>query len=573
MKRLLLILACVLALSAARADYDADVSRRKADYYFLEGMRQRALENDDLSTALMQRALDLTSDPTGREAFEVGSRLIVYGHVNRDSLQIRRGEELCEAYFAANPADIYAGSYLANYNAETGKPERAIEIYEILERHKPDNTPLMAGHADLLMKTGRIDDATAIYRKLERTMGRNTALTRRIISGLIMQGDTVGALAEIDDLIAALPRSVEALHEGAFITTMLNKPLRGLEYIERAAALDPANGATYYHAANIFKALGREDDYEKAIYGAIRGDDLDLDPKIELLRYYVGEELQPDGTGAEKIDPLFESLVGQFTHDASLRELYTSYLISLKRFSAAAEQMEQAVALDPSNPRNFALLARLYGSADDLDSMLRTTRKGISLYPKATELYELRAGAQSRLKRYSDAMSTLAKALTIDSLTPQTRSDLYRDIADIAQLDGTIAADSVIVNYEQALKLNPENDLAMNNYAYWLSENDGDLMRAKDLIAKAVVYDPGSATYYDTYAWVCYRLGDLENAKRYIDMAILFDKSEQEGEPEHIAELLNHAAAIYERLGQLDKAKEYLDRANQLTSPPQQEEE
>lgn len=571
MKRLLLILACALSLPAARADYDADANRRKADYYFLEGMRQRALERDDLSAALMQRALDLTSAPAEREGFEVGSRLIVYGHVNRDSLQISRGEELCEAYFAANPSDIYAGSYLANYNAETGRPERAVEIYEILERHKPDNTPLMAGHADLLMKIGRTDDATAIYRKLERTMGRSTALTRRIVSGMVMKGDTVGALAEIDDLIAAQPRSVEALHEGAFLATLLNEPLRGLDYVERAAALDPANGATYYHAANIFKALGREEDYEKAINGAIRGDDLDLEPKVELLRYYIGEELQPDGTGAEKIDPLFESLVGQFTHDASLRELYTSYLISLKRFPAAAEQMEQAVALDPSNPRNFILLARLYGSADDLDSMLLTTQKGITLYPKATELYELRAGAQSRLKLYSDAISTLAQALTIDGLTPQTRSDLFRDIADIAQLDGTISADTVVANYEQALKLNPENDLAMNNYAYWLSENAGDLIRAKELIAKAVVYDPGSATYYDTYAWVCYQLGDLENAKRYIDMAILFDKSEQEGTPEHLSELLNHAAAIYERLGQLDKAKEYLERANQLTSPPPEE--
>ncbi len=569
MRRLLFILFAAFALTS-RADYDTDALERKADYYFLEGMRQRALGQESLSTALMHRSFDLSANKSGREAFESGSHMMMYGHINRDSLQIARGVALCESYFTANTKDIYAGSYLANYHAENGNPGRAIEIYEILEQEKPENTALMGGHADLLMRVGRINDATAIYRRIERTMGRNTALTRRIVSGMVMQGDTLGALAEINDLIAAQPRSVEALHEGAFLSTALNKPKQGLEYIKKAVALDPTNSATYYHAANIYKKLGDEQAYEKAIFNAIEGDDLDLNPKTELLRYYISEELQPDGTGAEKIDSLFETMVSQYTHDASLRELYTSYLITMQRYTDAAEQMEQAVALDNSKPQNFILLAQLYGSANDFENLIKTTRKGQQFYPNETRFYELRAGAQSRLKLYPEAVGSLREALAIEGLTDQTRSNLYRDIADIAQQDSSTLADSIITNYEEALRLNPENDLAMNNYAYWLAENRGDLLRAKDLIAKAVIFDPGSATYYDTYAWVCYRLGDLENAKRYIDMALLFDKSEQENSPEQLSELLEHAAAIYESLGQLDKAKEYLDRANQLTTPSQE---
>lgn len=565
MKRLLLILLASIALLIVRADYDADVNERKADYYFMEALRQRALGEEALSSALMQRALDLSGDRTAREAFEVGARQLLFGRINRDSLLIADAIDLCEQYFGAHPDDIYAGSFLAGYYAETGRVDRAIEINEILERTKPDNTALMAGHADMLMQVGRIDEAKELYRRLERTMGRNPMLTRRIVSGMVMQHDTVGALAEIDNLIAALPRSVEALHEGAFLATALDQPLRGLGYIEKAVALDPTNGATYYHAANIYKRLGREEDYEAAIRGAIEGDDLDLEPKIELLRYYVGEELGSDGEGEAKITPLFESLVGQYTHEASLRDLYASYLITLRRYADAAEQMEQAVALDSSDPQDFVLLARLYGSAGDLENLVKTTRKGQSLYPAETTLYELQAGAQSRQKLYSQAIMTLREALANGNLTPQTRSSLYRDIADIAQNDPSGSADTIIAYYEEALRLDPENDLAMNNYAYWLSVNSGDLMRAKDLIAKAVVYDPGSPTYYDTYAWVCYQLGDLENAKRYIDMAILFDKSEQEGAPEQLEEILRHAADIYARLGQLDKADEYRARAKQLS--------
>lgn len=548
-----------------RADYDADVRQRKADYLFLEALRQRQLEKPELSSALMDRALELTDNKSDREAFEVGSRRMLIGQINRDSLELADGLALCERYFAANPSDLYSGSYLANYYAETGNPDRAIEIYGILEAEKPGNSSLQLSHADLLLSRKRLPEALDLYRKIEQSMGRNSYVTQRIANCLFLQADTVGAMAELDDFIASQPRSVEALQVGAFMATRFNRPRQALEYIEKALELDPTNGATYYHAANIYKILNRNDDYEAAISGAIHGDDLDLEPKIELLRFFIGEELNPDGTGADKVDPLFETLVSQYTHDAELRSLYASYLISLKRFREAAEQMEQVVALDSSNPQDFIVLAQLYGSSDNLNRMIDATDLGLKVYPSEIRLYELKAGAQSRLELFDEALQTLHDALQTDSLTTQTRSDLYRDMADIAQQAPGAGTDSIKAYYEQSLKLNPENDLAMNNYAYWLSVTEGgDLLRAKDLISKAVVFDPGSATYYDTFAWVCYKLGDLENAKRYIDMALLFDKSDTEGAPEQLAELLGHAADIYDRLGQPDKAAEYRTRAENL---------
>ena len=54
--------------------------------------------------------------------------------------------------------------------------------------------------------------------------------------------------------------------------------------------------------------------------------------------------------------------------------------------------------------------------------------------------------------------------------------------------------------------------------------------------------------------------GDLENAKRYIDMALLFDKSDRENNPEALDEILGHAVDIYQALGQLEKANEYRQR-------------
>ena len=76
-----------------------------------------------------------------------------------------------------------------------------------------------------------------------------------------------------------------------------------------------------------------------------------------------------------------------------------------------------------------------------------------------------------------------------------------------------------------------------------------------------MLYNPGSATYYDTYAWVMFKLGDLQEAKRYIDLAILSENDTSDQDVAEIsAEILDHAAQIYDALGQLEKAEEYRSR-------------
>ena len=563
MKPLRLILGLLLGAGAlvatAAGPYDSEARSRKADYYFLEGLRQRALGREDLATAMMGRAAELNSVKTDRDAYEYGSRMMIFGDQMRDSLLFDRGLQLCEGYFAAHPDDAFVGTYLASFYAGSGKLDKAIAVYDTLQALKPTNAAITANHADMLMRARRLDEAIALYRNLEKTMGRGPALTQRITNVMIWQGDTVGALNEIDGLIAAQPRSVEALQLGAAAASQFGRPERALDYIDRAKAIDPTNGTTYYYAANVYRSLGRTDDYEQAIRGAITGDELERDAKVELLRYYIDSEMKSDSV-AGKIDPLFESLVGQYTHDYELRMLYMSFLAANRRWLPAAEQMEQAVAIHPEEPADYIMLARLYGSADDLDGVLNATEMGLEHHPQVVDLYLLQAGVFSRKENYDAALTSLRRALSVDSLSTAERADIYRSMADLGQ-QSELMADSVAAYYELSLKTNPEDDLTMNNYAYWLSTVEGgDLLRAKDLISKAVVFEPGSATYYDTFAWVCFRLGDLENAKRYIDMALLFDKSDRENNPESLNEILGHAADIYQALGQLDKANEYRQR-------------
>ncbi len=554
----LFLLVILSGIVAVRADYDADAAERKADLYFMEAMRQRALGKEDAHFSLLQRAYELTPDKAGREAYEVGVRRLFFAVLSSDSVAYEDALAMIDRYFAAHPADVYAGSYLANLYARQGNVDKAVGIYETMEAHKPNNITLVGNHADILMRSERYEEAIALYKRLEKTVGKNVATTQRISNIRIWQGDTLGAFAEVDSLIADQPRSVDALQLAASAASEFGRPEMALDYLERAKALDPTNGTTYYYAANAYKALGREKEYSNAIVAAIKGDDLDYDAKIELLRYYISEVMD-DEHFEQTLAPVFESLVEQYPHDYGVRKIYASYFVVLNRWEEAAEQVALAIDIDPTIAEDYSMLARLHVSDSNYPEAVAALERGIEQAPEDSHLRELLSGVYLLSKDYDKAVKVLEQALERPGLTDMERSEIYSGIADALQnikgREGEAAE-----YYEKALAADFSNSLAMNNYAYYLAIHGGDLLKAKDLIAKAVLYNPGSGTFYDTYAWVMFKLGDLQEAKRYIDLSILSESRDSDDVAKISDEIFDHAAQIYEALGQHDKANEYRSR-------------
>ena len=65
--------------------------------------------------------------------------------------------------------------------------------------------------------------------------------------------------------------------------------------------------------------------------------------------------------------------------------------------------------------------------------------------------------------------------------------------------------------------------IVLNNYAYFLSEEDRELEKALVMAEKVMKLEPGNATYIDTYGWVLYKLGRFDEAKKAIQQAIAID--------------------------------------------------
>lgn len=132
------------------------------------------------------------------------------------------------------------------------------------------------------------------------------------------------------------------------------------------------------------------------------------------------------------------------------------------------------------------------------------------------------------------------------------------DRAGYYQVLGTLAFQAGRNNeyakwFEQALQLDPNNHLAMNDYAYALAEDNRDLEKALRMIRQAIAIKSNVGAYHDTHGWVLYRLGRYEEALRELRIAV-------QTAPD-TADLRYHLAAVYAKLGQKDDALVELEKA------------
>jgi Tfp pilus assembly protein PilF len=113
--------------------------------------------------------------------------------------------------------------------------------------------------------------------------------------------------------------------------------------------------------------------------------------------------------------------------------------------------------------------------------------------------------------------------------------------------------------FEEALRENGEDLTVINNYAYYLAEQDKSLKEAEEMARKVIEKEKDNTTYLDTYAWVLYKRGKLKEAAKVMEKII------NSGEAPD-AEWYEHYGFILSKQDNCSKAIENWNMAMQLDS-------
>lgn len=550
------VAAAIIALSTfagqARENWEDGSDRRKADYIFMEALRQKSLDNLDAYFELYRRAYELDTTAT-----ELGQDLGYYYMVlgGSDSVMAKHGYDLMRRHFEADPDDYYSAIFYGQINERLGNRSEALRVWQTLDSLYPGKPELSMRLAETLGDTRDSADlrkTLVILDRIERSTGKNLAVTSQRVRTLLALSDTTSVTKELRDLIESSPWNAESHVYAGDVYMALNKRDSAIAYYDRACEVDSTSGLAYYRRADYYRQTGDSVAYDREVFRALEQENLDLEVKNEILTGYV-RELYQDSLQRPRITSLFELMLQQNPHEVQVRETYAAYLAVTGNYSSAAEQMDYALDIDPSSIERWRSAIAFHLQAEEYDRALQQGDNAMNYHPGDPDLHLIKGTSLMMAKRPIEAIPVLEKAYELtDSLDNEARSNVMTSIGDAYYQAGI--PDSAFVRYEKALELDPANLLAMNNCAYHLAVEGKDLDRAERLSAVTVRENPQNPTTLDTYAWIFFKKKNYTMARDYINRAMEYD-------PDPSEELLEHAGDIYFMNGEPDEAVDFWKRA------------
>ena len=226
-----------------------------------------------------------------------------------------------------------------------------------------------------------------------------------------------------------------------------------------------------------------------------------------------------------------KSLVRQYPQDENSIMALAQYYINHKHDSLAVPWLWTAADVNPTLDKVWQSLYTIY-QADSLtpDSAYeQLARRAVVARPQQKQWYSLLAMAKAKQNDLDSAMYFCREGLKQpEEIDLRNKLMLYFQLAQIFVERNEL--DSAFHYYDILLTYDPDNADVLNNYAYTLAVNGGDLRKAEKMSSRCIKKEPNSATFLDTYAWILHLQGQDTLARFYMQQA--WDKAEDKTNPE-----------------------------------------
>ena len=435
----------------------------------------------------------------------------------------------------------------------------AISAARLWNELEPENMEARQVLAALLVRIGKTNEAAAHFEYV-LTHGKHSERQGFLLitSLLSKEKDKRVALAVMEKLIEKRKNNPNALYAYSQLAFLVGNLDISLKTIKKVIKLKPDWTDAYILQSNIFVRQG------------------DKSHSLEVLRQTIEEQ----------------------SENAKLRMFYARSLVDAKQFSAAINQFELLtddemfqhearyalglLTLQMNKPQlakeyfsqliedekrvieSQYYLAQSYELQNDLDSAISEYKKVLN--NKFTFEAELRIAiilakqghlkdARQRLqnmspdsvdkelrvyltegeilktaKLYEEALALYTEAL---QQLPENEQLLYARALTAEKL-GKI--DDAVKDLEAVVNKEPENAQALNALGYTLVDRTQQLERGLNYIKQALKLEPNDAAIHDSIGWAYYRLGQYDNALKYLRLA--FEKLKDAEVAAHLGEVL-----------------------------------
>lgn len=427
--------------------------------------------------------------------------------------------------------------------------EKAIGYYSRLaaKSSDPDHYRVLAM---LYTMSSRNNEAIAALDTAEIRFGRIGFFTHLRQRLLLAEGQIDKAESEALRALNEAPYDAENHTALAQIYASTGRDSLAITAYTKALEIDKSNPRIILDFADFLLRRQRYVEFVMAIHNLVELPDVDIATKLEIVENIVTDKNFMRSNYA-LVEPLLARMVELYPDNIKVLDLYAAHLIATNKIDKAGQIFKQRMAVAGPSREAIGRIIEIETYLDHRDSVAHYVDMGIGLYPDDIDLRLHKAWVYHSANDFDGVVATLREALTLTS-DPKEQSSIWGQIGDTEELRGRVKQSYRA--YEKALALNPDNAVALNNYAYKLAVAGIRLAEAETMARRAIEIEKNNATYLDTVAWVYYRLGDYPQAKRYMQQALSFDKRNS-------AELALHYGDILDAMGDHFLAQTYWKKA------------
>ena len=438
---------------------------------------------------------------------------------------------------SANPNSGAAHIHLAAAYEAEDRLQEAADSYEEALRLLPDAKGIYFSLASVYMRLNNHDREIAVYKKALEAFPNSIEFLDSLSHALGNAQRYPEAIEIQKQFIQQKPEEAEAHYRlGYLYHSAYHYSNAVAEYLQ-ATHLKPDYADAYYSMARAYSSLRRDADAVSAYLHTA-----EIKPPfprlqnvyVELAQTYLRmqrfSEAQEAANKAIEISPNYG--------DAYATSGTASRLMG--HFEDAVATYKKGIEMDPSNWRLRASLGESYFGAEQFTEAEKAFREALHLsdYPG---IYYMLALALEKQKRTTEAETVLSDGVK------KSPNDVNLRTMFGSFLNRTDKLAEAEAQYNEALKLDPNNALALNNLGYLLVERGVRLEEALKMIQRAVDASPSNGAYLDSLGWAYFKLGKFDDAERYLTQAArLYIGS---------ATVQEHLGDVYDRLDKKEMAR------------------
>lgn len=517
------------------------VDSNKALEFFIDGVTQESVGQTVAAIESYQKSLlyDSTTTRAATTYYNLAKNLI---SEKQPALALQSGLKSVQL----DTANAEYRALLANLYFENARYKEAAKVYEKLVRDNPDNNDFLYKLAVMYQLTKNTGKALETYDLYIQRFGEDFNVRMQQLMVYDARNERNKVTAILNSMIASDPEndnlrktlSKEYLTAGkldsaemALLPILTSKP-NDVQTLLSLAEIS-------YRVKDSLKTTG----YLKKL---IFSDEIEEDDLIGVGQSYF-QMAKDDSTAIGFALYLFSEMESAKKDDWRPKWFLGINSLSNGKNKEAIDRFEFVVSKKPDMVQAWQNLSIAYLQLSDFKNAEVSASRGLKLHEMDFQLNYFKGFASLQLNKDSAAVVFLEKASLINPYTAEPLillASIYDKTKQFPKSDSL---------FEKVLKLDPENALVLNNYAYSLSERDLRLEESRKMSAKSLQKDPKNAAYLDTYGWILFKLKDYEGAADYIKKAI--DTGDAS------AVVLEHLGDVYQAMGKPAEAREWWEKA------------